>query len=126
MAMPVPSYHTALASYSHQPSHDPTSLPSRSILTTVKTAESNKRTESLIRTTCIELGNATGTAGRPLDGDTVKTLTVPNTLSQAWYLGRAVHLARQTKVDFIEAIVSPLSPLSSETVYSFHVNTFSL
>ncbi|KAI1627488.1 hypothetical protein EDD37DRAFT_263103 [Exophiala viscosa] len=78
----------------------------------VVTAESNKRTEALIRNTCIELGNSTGTAGRPLDGETVKKYTVPNTISQAWYLGRAVHLARQTKVDFIEAI-SSITPVKS-------------
>ncbi|KIV84992.1 hypothetical protein PV11_00733 [Exophiala sideris] len=78
----------------------------------VVTAESNRRTEALIRNTCIELGNSTGTAGRPLDGETVKKYTVPNTISQAWYLGRAVHLARQTKVDFIEAI-SSITPVTS-------------
>ncbi len=62
--------------------------------------------ESLIRNTCIVLGNSTGTAGRPLNGNVIKEYTVPNTISQAWYLGRAVHLARQTKLDFIKAIVS--------------------
>lgn len=70
------------------------------------TAESNKKVESLIRNTCIEMGNSTGTAGRPLEGKIIKKYTVTNTISQAWYLGRAVHLARQTKLDFIEAIVS--------------------
>lgn len=70
------------------------------------TAESNRKVESLIRNTCIELGNSTGTAGRPLEGKVIKNYTVTNTISQAWYLGRAVHLARQTKLDFIEAIVS--------------------
>jgi DUF917 family protein len=36
----------------------------------------------------------------------MKKFSVPNTVSQAWYLGRAVHQARQTKTDFIEAISS--------------------
>ena len=72
-----------------------------------QTAESNRMVESLIRNTCIVLGNSTGTAGRPLNGNVIKEYTVPNTISQAWYLGRAVHLARQTKLDFIKAIVSP-------------------
>lgn len=61
----------------------------------------------MLRTTCIELGNSTATAGRPLTGDVIKEYAVPNTVSQAWFLGRAVHLARQTKIDFIDAIVRP-------------------
>ena len=72
----------------------------------LQTAESNKRVESLIRNTCIELGNSTAAAARPLPGDVIKKYSVPNTVSQAWYLGRAVHLARQSKLDFIEAISS--------------------
>ncbi|KIW19671.1 hypothetical protein PV08_00245 [Exophiala spinifera] len=76
------------------------------------TAESNRKVESLIRTTCVELGNSTGTAGRPLEGKVIKKYTVTNTISQAWYLGRAVHLARQTKLDFIEAIAS-ITPVKS-------------
>lgn len=60
----------------------------------------------MTRQTCIELGNSTAAAARPLRGDVIKKYSVPNTLSQAWYLGRAVHLARQSKMDFIEAIVS--------------------
>jgi DUF917 family protein len=60
----------------------------------------------MVRNTCIELGNATAIARRPLTGDIIKEFAVPNTVSQAWYLGRAVYLARQTKLDFIQAIVS--------------------
>jgi DUF917 family protein len=62
--------------------------------------------EGIIRTACIELGNSTATAGRPLTGDIIKQYSIPNTVSQAWFLGRAVHLAREQKIDFIEAIVS--------------------
>ncbi|KIX98979.1 uncharacterized protein Z520_05440 [Fonsecaea multimorphosa CBS 102226] len=72
----------------------------------VVAAESNKRVESLIRTTCIEMGNSTAAAGRPLSGKAIKDYAVPNTVSQSWYLGRAVHLARESKIDFIEAISS--------------------
>jgi DUF917 family protein len=61
--------------------------------------------EVLLRTTCVELGLAAAIAGRPITGDVVKKLTVPNTLSQSWYLGRAVHLARRKKTDLIKAIV---------------------
>ncbi|EXJ73955.1 uncharacterized protein A1O5_02249 [Cladophialophora psammophila CBS 110553] len=72
----------------------------------VLAAESNKRVESLTRQTCIEMGNSTAAAGRPLSGKVIKDYAVPNTVSQAWYLGRAVHLARESKIDFIEAISS--------------------
>ncbi|OAP63751.1 hypothetical protein AYL99_02978 [Fonsecaea erecta] len=72
----------------------------------VLSAESNKRVESLIRQTCIEMGNSSAAAGRPLSGKVIKEYAVPNTVSQSWYLGRAVHLARESKVDFIEAISS--------------------
>ena len=61
--------------------------------------------EVLLRTTCVELGLAAAIAGCPITGDAVKKLTVPNTLSQSWYLGRAVHLARREKTDLIKAIV---------------------
>ncbi|KAJ9610458.1 hypothetical protein H2200_005235 [Cladophialophora chaetospira] len=72
----------------------------------VVTADSNKRIETLIRQTCVELGNSAGAAGRPLSGEVIKKYAIPNTVSQAWYLGRAVHLARQSKIDFIDAIAS--------------------
>ncbi|KAJ9502019.1 hypothetical protein H2202_002083 [Exophiala xenobiotica] len=78
----------------------------------VVTADSNKMVESMIRNTCIVLGNSTGTCARPLEGNVIKNYTVPNTISQAWYLGRAVHLARQTKLDFIKAI-SSITPVTS-------------
>jgi DUF917 family protein len=67
-------------------------------------AESNERVESLLRTACVELGLSASIAGRPITGDAVKKLTVPNTLSQSWYFGRAVHLPRPEKMDLIRAI----------------------
>ena len=72
----------------------------------VISADSNRRIESLTRTACIEMGNATASAARPLSGDVIKKYSVPNTVSQSWYLGRAVRLARESKLDFIEAISS--------------------
>lgn len=36
----------------------------------------------------------------------MKRATIPNTLSQSWYLGRAVHQARRAKTSYTEAIVS--------------------
>jgi DUF917 family protein len=67
-------------------------------------AESYGKLEGMLRTACIELGNATAAAAAPFSGAAIKKYAVPNTVSQAWYLGRAVHLARQHKLDFIEAI----------------------
>ena len=78
-------------------------------------AESYRKVEGIIRTACIELGNATATAGRPLTADVMKKYAIPNTVSQAWFLGRAVHLARKEKIDFIDAIadVTPIKRLYS-------------
>src|SRR4051794_30714591 len=67
-------------------------------------AENNARLEGMLRTTCVELGNAAGIASRPLNGKVIKEVAIPDTLSQAWFLGRAVHLARQQNIDFIRAI----------------------
>ncbi|EEY16955.1 hydantoinase [Verticillium alfalfae VaMs.102] len=62
------------------------------------------RLEKLLRTAAIELGLGCAVAARPLPGSAIKAHGVPNTLSQAWYLGRAVHLARRNKTSFIDAI----------------------
>ncbi|ESU07083.1 hypothetical protein FGSG_01733 [Fusarium graminearum PH-1] len=40
----------------------------------------------------------------PLPGSVIKSHGVPNTVSQAWYLGRAVHNARRKKTSYVEAI----------------------
>ena len=78
-------------------------------------AESHGKAESIIRNMCIELGNSTAAAARPLSGKIIKGYSVPRTVSLAWYLGRAVHLARQKKIDFIDAIgdVTPVKLLYS-------------
>ncbi|KAF3482723.1 uncharacterized protein GIQ15_02047 [Arthroderma uncinatum] len=70
----------------------------------VMSAESNSRIETMLRTTCVELGLFTSVSAAPLTGDAIKRYAVPNTMSQAWYLGRAIHLARREKIDVIEAI----------------------
>lgn len=59
----------------------------------------------MLRATCIELGLKTSIVARPLRGSVIKEFVIPNTISQAWYLGRAVHLARRTKQTYVEAIV---------------------
>ncbi|CZR69976.1 probable N-methylhydantoinase A/acetone carboxylase, beta subunit [Phialocephala subalpina] len=67
-------------------------------------AESNARLEKMLRATCIELGLKTSVVARPLPGSVIKDFVVPNTVSQSWYLGRAVHLARRTKTSYVKAI----------------------
>ncbi|KAG0647259.1 Acetophenone carboxylase 70 kDa subunit [Hyphodiscus hymeniophilus] len=70
----------------------------------VMSGESNAKVEGLMRTTCVELGLSASMAGCLINGAEVKKITVPNTLSQSWHLGRAVHLARREKTDLIKAI----------------------
>ena len=60
----------------------------------------------MLRTTCIELGNSAAVVATPLRGAAIKQYAVPNTVSQSWYLGRAVHFARRAKADLIRSIVS--------------------
>ncbi|KKY16689.1 putative hydantoinase oxoprolinase [Phaeomoniella chlamydospora] len=72
----------------------------------VMQAESNSRIETMLRTTCVELGIQAASAAIPLTGDVIKKYVVPNTVSQSWYLGRAIHLARRAKVDLIESILA--------------------
>lgn len=71
-----------------------------------QSAESNAMVEKLLRKSCIELGISTSVVSRPLTGDIIKKFAIPNTLSQAWYLGRAIRMARKAKASYVEAIVS--------------------
>jgi DUF917 family protein len=75
----------------------------------------------MLRATCIELGLKTSIAARPLTGSVIKEFVVPNTVSQSWYLGRAVHMARKSKTSFVKAIVSQLS--NSRIVVNEHSST---
>jgi hypothetical protein len=59
----------------------------------------------MLRATCIELGRKTSIVACHLPGSVIKDFVVPNTLSQSWYLGRAVHMARKAKSSFVDAIV---------------------
>jgi DUF917 family protein len=69
-------------------------------------AKTNARLEKLLRSNSIELGLGTAVAARPLPGSVIRDYAVPNTVSQAWYLGRAIHLARKAKTSYVKAIVS--------------------
>ncbi|KAF4464181.1 hypothetical protein FALBO_9003 [Fusarium albosuccineum] len=62
------------------------------------------RLESMLRTTAIELGLGCAVCANPLPGSVIKSHGVPNTVSLAWYLGRAVHAARRKKSSYVDAI----------------------
>lgn len=59
----------------------------------------------MLRTTSVNLGLTTAVAACPLPGSAIKELAIPNTVSQAWYLGRAIHMARKAKTSIIKAVV---------------------
>lgn len=61
----------------------------------------------MLRSECIDLGLSVAVSAKPLPGDVIKKYVVPNTVSQSWYIGRAIHRARKSKTDIIKAIVRP-------------------
>ncbi|KAF2018408.1 DUF917-domain-containing protein [Aaosphaeria arxii CBS 175.79] len=73
------------------------------ISVTVNT-DSPIRLEKMLRSNAIELGLACAVCANPLPGSVIKSYGIPNTLSLAWYLGRATHLARRVKRSYIDAI----------------------
>ncbi|KAL4888579.1 hypothetical protein BDV59DRAFT_188487 [Aspergillus ambiguus] len=75
----------------------------------VTNAENTRRIESMMRVLCEDLGSQAGASSNPFSGGTIKQFAVPTTISQSWYIGRAIHNARKAKTDFIEALfeVSP-------------------
>ncbi|KAI5456584.1 hypothetical protein BGZ63DRAFT_434639 [Mariannaea sp. PMI_226] len=70
----------------------------------IRSTDSPTRLESILRTTAIELGLGCAVCACPLPGSVIKSHCIPNTVSLAWYLGRAVHLARRNKSSYIDAI----------------------
>ncbi|KAH7310665.1 hypothetical protein B0I35DRAFT_358305 [Stachybotrys elegans] len=70
----------------------------------VMQADTPQRLETLLRTTAVELGLGCAVCSKPLPGAVIKSHGIPNTLSLAWYLGRAIHQARRRKESYIDAI----------------------
>ncbi|KAF2138170.1 uncharacterized protein K452DRAFT_234708 [Aplosporella prunicola CBS 121167] len=70
----------------------------------VMNAESPTRVESMLRTTAIELGLGCAVCACPLRGSAIREHGVPHTISQAWYIGRAVHMSRKKKTNYVHAI----------------------
>ncbi|KPM35113.1 hypothetical protein AK830_g11466 [Neonectria ditissima] len=96
-------YHATFSVYGH--SLVPCVLSdARGNSSVVMNTDSPVRLESILRTTAIELGLGCAVCANPLPGSAVKSHGVPNTLSLAWYLGRAVHLARRKKISYVDAI----------------------
>ncbi|KAJ3469968.1 hypothetical protein MRS44_000067 [Fusarium solani] len=63
------------------------------------------RTHVILELTVSECGlTCCAVCANPLSGAAIKSHGVPNTLSLAWYLGRAVHAARRKKSSYIDAI----------------------
>ncbi|RDA82422.1 hypothetical protein CP532_0843 [Ophiocordyceps camponoti-leonardi (nom. inval.)] len=67
-------------------------------------ASSPYRLETTIRTVAVELGLSCASSLNALPGSAIKAHGVPNTISQAWFLGRAVHMARRSKTSYVDAI----------------------
>ncbi|RCI08199.1 hypothetical protein L249_6349 [Ophiocordyceps polyrhachis-furcata BCC 54312] len=67
-------------------------------------ASSPYRLETVIRTVAVELGLSCASSLNALPGSAIKAHGVPNTISQAWFLGRAVHMARRSKTSYVDAI----------------------
>ncbi|KFG83038.1 putative hydantoinase/oxoprolinase [Metarhizium anisopliae] len=66
--------------------------------------DSAKRLETICRNAAVELGLSCACGTNPISGAMAKSVAVPNTLSQSWYLGRAVHQARRAKTSYTDAI----------------------
>lgn len=84
-----------------------------------KHAENNRRVETMLRSQCVDLGLKIGVSSAPLTGESIKKYVVPNTVSQAWYIGRAVHHARRSKSNMIRAIVCFHPP---DTLREVHIH----
>ncbi|EHK27009.1 uncharacterized protein TRIVIDRAFT_79485 [Trichoderma virens Gv29-8] len=76
----------------------------RNNVSVVMSTDTPERLETILRTTAIELGLSCAACSTPLSGSIVKQYGIPNTLSQTWYLGRAIHKARRSKTSYIDAI----------------------
>lgn len=68
--------------------------------------EDTHRFESIVRTACVELGLYTALSLAPLARSTVDRYCCLGGLSLAWFMGRAICLARKRKDDVIRTLVS--------------------
>ncbi|KOS21923.1 Hydantoin utilization protein A [Escovopsis weberi] len=76
----------------------------RNNISVVMDVDYPERLEALLRKTAIVLGLCCAVCPKPQPSSAVKESIVPNTLSQAWFLGRAVSYARRNKTSYLDAI----------------------
>ncbi len=69
-------------------------------------ANTNRDVEDILRAICVKMGQAAGISLGALTGHQVKHHAAQRSISLAWYLGRAVHLARSEKRDIADSILS--------------------
>ncbi|OAL50289.1 DUF917-domain-containing protein [Pyrenochaeta sp. DS3sAY3a] len=96
-------YHATFSVYGH-PLTPCVLSDARGNTAVVMNTDNPVRLESLLRTAAIELGLGCAVCANPLPGSLIKSHGVPNTLSLAWYIGRAVHDARRKKISHLHAI----------------------
>lgn len=82
----------------------------------VAKVEDTHRFESIVRSACIELGLYTALSLAPLPRSVVDRTCCMGGLSLAWFMGRAISLARRRKEDPIKALVS--CPRHEDDFYS--------
>lgn len=71
----------------------------------VARVEDSHRFESVIRSACVELGLYTALSLAPLSKKVVEDYCCLGGLSLAWFMGRAICLARQRKLDVVKSLV---------------------
>ncbi|RFU35526.1 hypothetical protein B7463_g800, partial [Scytalidium lignicola] len=85
-------------------------------------ADSARRMENLMRTTCVELGHGAAVA-MSIPGTAVRDNCCHNTLSMSWYVGRSIYLARRQKRDVVAAVIQTWP--GSKLLYTGKVTSFS-
>ncbi|PFH56126.1 hypothetical protein XA68_17027 [Ophiocordyceps unilateralis] len=98
-------YHTSFCVYGYSMTPCTVTDAAGNVVVATKT-DNPFRLETLIRTASVEMGLSCASSPNPLPASAVKAHGVPNTISQAWYLGRAVHMARRSKANYVDAIFS--------------------
>ncbi|PHH71945.1 hypothetical protein CDD80_4891 [Ophiocordyceps camponoti-rufipedis] len=81
-------FHTTFSVYGYEPTPCSVTDALGNVVVAMKT-ETPYHLEKLIRTASVEMGLSCASSPNPLPASAIKTHSVPNTMSQAWYLGRA-------------------------------------
>ena len=106
MADPKGNKAVVMVSFFYQESYRARHVLTQHSSSSFESGESHRKVETMLRTLCIDLGTSAAISPAPLSGKAIKEYAVLNTLSQSWYIGRAIHMARRAKADVVDAIVS--------------------